>query len=380
MFLESISEDIFKSIQNKFQNSNYYQSAEWANVKKLTGWTHTFIAYKNNDEYIYATMILWKKIFGNINICYAPRGFLGDYNNLNLLKSFTDELVKYLKRRGVVFLKIDPLIDYAIRDKDGNISKIVGKDIIDNLNKLGYHHQGFTTGYGDDIQYRWSYYLDIQNDYLDGLDSRCKRCLKKASKYPLIVRDVDDNNFKEFKDIMESTSKRHKSFDRSLKYYKILKESLKDNIFFKIVYLDRDEYLRNNIGDKDYEFIRSNLKKEIPISCGVFIRDNNTMHYVYGGNDYNYMTFMGSYKLQKYMLDYSQDRNITIYDFGGISGNFDTKSKHYGIYEFKRGFGGNVQEYIGEFDLVISKTLYMAYKITYALYKRIKVLKGRLKK
>lgn len=380
MLLESISEDEFKDIQDNFPNSNYYQSVEWSKVKELMGWTHTFIVFKNQEQYIYAAMILWKKILGNINICYAPRGILGDLNDTILLEIFTIELKKYLKKRGAVFLKIDPLIDYSVRDRDGKVIKILGDDIINNLNNLGYHHQGFTTGYGSDIQYRWSFYLDIQKDYLNNLDSRCKRCLNKANKYPLTIKDVDDTNIYEFKELMESTSIRHNSFDRSLEYYKTLKRCLKDNIFFKIVYIDRDKYLSTFIGDKNYDLIKNNHKKLIPISCGVFIKDNNAMHYVYGGNDYKYMSFMGSYRLQKYMIDYSKDKGIPIYDFGGISGNFDTNSKHYGIYEFKRGFGGSVQEYIGEFDLIINKPLYILYRVSYTLYKRIKIINSTLKR
>ena len=42
-------------------------------------------------------------------------------------------------------------------------------------------------------------------------------------------------------------------------------------------------------------------------------------------------------------------------NFYGISGNFKKENNPlYGVYEFKRGFGGNVIEYIGEFTLPIT--------------------------
>ena len=54
-------------------------------------------------------------------------------------------------------------------------------------------------------------------------------------------------------------------------------------------------------------------------------------------------------------------------NFYGITGDFDPKGKYYGIYEFKKGFNGNVIEYIGEFDLKVTN-FYNIYKIL----KRIK--------
>ena len=43
-------------------------------------------------------------------------------------------------------------------------------------------------------------------------------------------------------------------------------------------------------------------------------------------------------------------------NFYGISGNFDPKNPLYGVYEFKRGFNGQVIEMIGEFTYKVSKT------------------------
>ena len=44
----------------------------------------------------------------------------------------------------------------------------------------------------------------------------------------------------------------------------------------------------------------------------------------------------------------------------------------YGVYEFKRGFGGRVVELIGEFDLIISKPKYCLYNFMFKTYKIVK--------
>ena len=59
-------------------------------------------------------------------------------------------------------------------------------------------------------------------------------------------------------------------------------------------------------------------------------------------------------------------------NFYGITGDFNPNGKYYGIYEFKKGFGGNVIEYIGQFDLKTSNFYYI-----YKGLKRIKKWIGR---
>ena len=63
---------------------------------------------------------------------------------------------------------------------------------------------------------------------------------------------------------------------------------------------------------------------------------------------------------------------IKYVNFYGITGHFNKDDKDYGMYEFKRGFGGEVQEMIGEFTLPTSKL--------YKLYKLLQKAKGIIRK
>ena len=190
--------------------------------------------------------------------------------------------------------------------------------------------------------------------YID-MSKRCRRCIRKAENYPLEIELVNNDNKFDFKNIMESTAIRHKDYDRSLEYYKSLDKELKEKSILLIAYLDRDKFLEKFEDDKLYEKVKSDTRKKIPISAGVFIYDSERMNYVYGGTYKEYMPLMAQYKVQMEMIKYTKEKlKLPIYDFGGISGDFNPKSKNYGVYEFKKGFGGRVVEYIGEFDLIIS--------------------------
>ena len=46
----------------------------------------------------------------------------------------------------------------------------------------------------------------------------------------------------------------------------------------------------------------------------------------------------------------------------GISGDFNRNSIFYGLTRFKLGFAAEIEEYIGEFTLVINKGKYKSYK------------------
>lgn len=121
-------------------------------------------------------------------------------------------------------------------------------------------------------------------------------------------------------------------------------------------------------------------RKIIPISAGVFIFDKDRLNYVYGGTHKEYMPLMAQYKMQMEMIKLAMERGLPIYDFGGISGNFTPGSENYGVYEFKRGFGGNVLEYIGEFDLILDKFGYYIYDIGYKLYRNTKKVIAKILK
>ena len=74
----------------------------------------------------------------------------------------------------------------------------------------------------------------------------------------------------------------------------------------------------------------------------------------------------------KYAIENGYDR----YNFYGITGDFNPKNPLYGLYLFKRGYGGKVVELIGEFDLVISKFWYFVYNVSFKLYHGIKNIKN----
>jgi lipid II:glycine glycyltransferase (peptidoglycan interpeptide bridge formation enzyme) len=49
--------------------------------------------------------------------------------------------------------------------------------------------------------------------------------------------------------------------------------------------------------------------------------------------------------------------------WGAMGTTPDTKDPWYGFHRFKEGYGGKLTEFIGSFDLVINRKMYIAYQI-----------------
>ena len=58
--------------------------------------------------------------------------------------------------------------------------------------------------------------------------------------------------------------------------------------------------------------------------------------------------------MQMEMNRWAVETGCTVYDFQGVSGNLDPNSHMYGLYRFKSGFRGSMDELAGEFDYIYS--------------------------
>lgn len=93
--------------------------------------------------------------------------------------------------------------------------------------------------------------------------------------------------------------------------------------------------------------------------------------YLFSGSYSNLMNYCGQYRLQWEMIKYAADNKYRRYNFYGIEDVFNPQGKDRGVYEFKKGFGGYVEELLGSFILPISPFN--------GLYELLRKIKGMLK-
>lgn len=86
-----------------------------------------------------------------------------------------------------------------------------------------------------------------------------------------------------------------------------------------------------------------------PLSGAVSVNYGERFTYVYGASSDFWRNYCSSYLMQQTMIKAACDGGCDIYDFGGVPFYYDESRPEYGMYRFKKGFGGEVTAYAGEF-------------------------------
>lgn len=427
MEFRKLTEKEFDNFASKHENASFNQNSYWGKLKKSNNWEYTFLGLLDNKKIVAATLLLSKMTPVKKKMFYAPRGFLIDYKNYDLLKEFTKNIKKYAKENNGIFVKIDPYINYQERDIDGNIVEgNDNKDAYKNLINLGYKHFGFNV-MQETLQPRWIFVTDTKGKTVDevmkNMDSKTRQIIRKNERMCIKTREISYDELDKFKDIMKHTGDRRKFIDRPLSYYQNMYKTLHAPGILKIMvaelhakelvntyknelkdlkteletrknkhdnginkmnekkYLSKQKETENNI-----ERITKKLEeaKKLQKDNGDVILLGGILFLIYGkevvslvGGSYEkFMEYQSAYTVHwagcKYAIENGYDR----YNFYGITGDFNPKNPLYGLYLFKRGYGGKVVELIGEFDLVISKFWYFVYNVSFKLYHFIKNIKN----
>ena len=140
MSIEEINATTFGEFASKHVLKNFFQTKEYGELMSHSDFSVMYIGAYHKDILVAASLILYKTLSANIKYGYAPRGFLVDFYNTDLLKAFTRKVKEFFLRRGFAFIKINPEITYSVIDFD-NKSKTINsknKELIANLKELGY--------------------------------------------------------------------------------------------------------------------------------------------------------------------------------------------------------------------------------------------------
>lgn len=431
MKLKKLSKKKFKTFADKNPEITFHQTEEWANLKKANNWDAHYIGLEDDNKKIVAGALLLSKTLPIIKkkMFYSPRGFLIDYNNKELLKKFTEEIKKYAKTENAIFIKIDPFVEYQEHDNNGDIVKngYNNKDAVENLKSLGYKFFGFNL-MQDTLQPRWMHVIETKDRNLDDvmkdMESKTRQILRKNEKCGITTREITRDELPIFKDIMKHTSDRREFVDRPLSYYEAMWDALHDSGILKILIaeidfnkyekntLEEKEEIENNLKDRIYKKEKNILKmndkkynssnkqdeeaikrlekqlekiKELKDEYGdkeilggiLFLIYGNEVLSLHGGSHAKLMQFQSAYTIHFEGVKMAVEGNYNRYNFYGITGDFRKENPLYGLYLFKKSFGGHVVELIGEYDLIVSKFWYTLYNLAFKTYHKLKNIKNK---
>lgn len=414
----SLDKKDYEEFFNHHNQASFMQSVQLGNLKEELKETPHYVGVKRNGKIVAATLILEQSFFFNWKTFYAPRGFLIDYHDSELLSFFTENIKQYVKARNGFRIIIDPNVVYRVRNNDGSIMNDDNKDedTFNNLIDLGYKHFGFNI-YIETLQARWGYRLKLDCPY-DELKKKFSKSTRKniemCYKKGLQVRKGSIDDLDSMTELFDSTARRKDFQSRSLDYYKKMYTHMKDLMNIYIAYIEPDAYIKsiednlakekiNNLeidkkmetakvghklktqketSDKliekyELELIEAKaFKEKYPngkdIAALLSLKSGNEYLTLSSGSLEEFRKFTPKYAMYDHHIKDAYAMGYEWIDFYGISGCFDKSDKFYGIYEFKKGFGGNVIELVGQFELKVTNV--------YNIYNLLKRIKRVLKK
>lgn len=400
-----LSDQEFEKFALNHEQSNFFQSLYMKELLIKENREVYLLGLKDDkDNVIAATLLASSNSFMGKKTYEALKGFLIDYSNEELVLTFTNYIKKFINEHNGFRLTIDPYIVFKQRDTDANIIK----DGVDNSFVKDYLLKNGFRKMKNSAQVKWTYVLDIDGKSSEELLKLCRSNTRNyinrtMNKYKLVMEELPYEKLDVFKKITQDTCDRRGFNDRSLEYYqnmyKIFKDKLKVlvtkldcNLYIKTLedekngYLDKiknlsdsasnkkkKEIMKKDITSIDKKIEEVNLLKQehgeyIILSGAMFVLYGNEIVYLFSGSYDEYMKYCGQYRLQWEMIKYAADNNYKRYNFYGIKDVFDKNGKDYGVYEFKKGFNGYVEELFGAYETGTN--------LTYRIYSLLKSIKN----
>ena len=400
MRIVELQPEEFDKFNENFPYKNFYQTTEYGMLMGRHQFNEYYLGLKDEaDNIVAATLILVKKAFIGYKWGYCPRGFLIDYKNEDLLRKFTEALKEYLIKRNFMFVKLDPILIYKSRNNKGEIIPGIDNENIFNLLKsLGYEHGGFNNNF-ENLKPRWNAVAHFQStDEVFFKFSKEKRNkVRKADKLGIEILKGSPENIRTFYEFVE------KKHSRKLNYYLDMYEifGMKDmfEIYFanlntskfveKSKQLYEQEEINNNAINQELEeniqsnntnniikrkmhsdMLLNNYKQNIINATNLFkeystgkligacavVKYNREIFFLIYGLDQDYKSYCPIHYMLYQIMEKYHKEGYNKFHLNGISGDFSKTNPLLGLTKFKLGFGTHVEEYMGEFTLVINKS------------------------
>ena len=404
-FVDNITKERYIDFETKHKKAHYMQSYEWGQCAiKGRKQVPIYVGLENDkNELECVALLLKKKMPFGLSYVYCPRGFVIDFNNKELLSEFTSCLKDYMKKNNIIYIKIDPDIMY--QEIDENAEPIKGgknnKDIYNELLSLGYIHKGFNKLY-EGNQPRYTFRIDLTKSK-EEIEARFNKSFLKSIKrsYGYLLEIDNEPNVKEFCRLNSFNSKKNGFTGYTYKYYEEFYKyfSEQDHVKFYNAYMPIKKVLEGI--DAQEKEINSKLETDVKHKADLENQLNRlkkdkelfssynedrimvcSLICVYNGK-YAWSLYIGSDELANYTFAVSRcyydsimeakDNGYVFYDLFGTVGDPKTTYKNLAhLHDFKRKFGDQYIEFIGEFDLVNKKVMYKVLPVLLKVYRTLR--------
>lgn len=307
----------------KHPNAHLLQMGEWGELKKDFGWKPVRVVVDN-----IGAQILFRKLPFGFTIGYMPKPVDSRQWTVDG-EQFWNEVVSICKKNRAVFLKIEP-------------------DVWEEQSPDTWHLTLRTSPHN--IQPPRTVIVSIKEDeeqILARMKPKCRYNIRLAEKKGVTVRAWDD--VVSFHAMMTVTGGRDKFGVHSKEYYQRAYELFHPNGTCELLVAEYEGK---------------------PLASLMVFTNGKRAWYVYGASNNEERNRMPTYLIQWEAIRWAKARGCEEYDLWGVpdedeetlEAQFEKRSDGlWGVYRFKRGFGGEVKRAAQALDRVYNPLLYWMY-------------------
>lgn len=301
------------------------QSWEWGEFRLETGVGVTRLMEVEDGETREVFQITWHKIpKTNKLVGYCPKSSIP-----------SDEVIKEIsdisKRKGAILVKFEPN-ERVSEESTKKINLLKSKKYLVEGKSL------FT---------KFSFQLDIsppENELLARMQQKTRYNVRLAEKRGVkIVEDNSEGGFEEYWKLTEETTKRQRFFAHSKSYH-------------------RKMWQRMTTSGRGHIF-KAIYEGEVLVTWVLFCL-NGVLYYPYGASSNKNREVMASNLMMWEAIKFGKRQNCKLFDlWGSLGPNPDPQDPWYGFHRFKQGYGAELVEFVGTYDLAVDKNLYIVYNL-----------------
>jgi peptidoglycan pentaglycine glycine transferase (the first glycine) len=337
LFQDSSGGHVWDELLLKAQDYTIFQSYGWGEYKRLTGWNPLrYVVYCNNGKVVGMVQLLLKTLPFGFGIAWAPGGPVCCFggNGGGKCSEILKGLLAYIHHRYprvlVRFQSLipsEPLFAYSFNQtcRQPLVKINSGFTILMDLSQVGDGVVGMATA-------KHRYYIKKAKSTL--LDWRYGSSNEDITALISVHKEMVENKK------MQSLAINEKEIQR----------------------------LRNALGDKGVTILTGYLENAPVTSCMTYNIGNKAFYMVAATGRKGREVF-AAYAMVVELIGVLKKLDINALDFGGIDPSAPSAE---GVNHFKRGFGGTITEYVGEWECSPSEIIRICFNIA------IKMRRGRL--
>ncbi len=320
------------------------QSSAWGKVKKEWEWKG-FIVRDSAGKIKGTCAVLFRKMpIVPWKMMYAPRGPVCDLAD----KETVTELLMGAKEYGTKNKAYAFTIDTDALISDTDYSEL--------LRSLGFTFKDNALEYNT-IQSRYIFRLALngENDEeaMALIHPKARNCVRRAIKEGVEIVEKGPESVEEFHRIMLVTGERDNFATRGPEYFKRVMDAFGDNARICFAYYNGEA-----------------------IGCTLHVQYGDKVWWLYGASSNEHRDLQPNYLLQWEAIKWTISRGCKWYDLRG--GYPDENNPLHGIFMFKKKFCRDYMEFMGEADLIISKTGFAAVNAAQKFRKKTKGIRAKI--